>query len=227
MAITRPPLSTAIDAYKGMSARERLMLLIALASGLYFAAEQLSFQPALQSGQQLALDLSTATGENRALATLLASPAAGGTAPAQAPTSDPGTQEIERLQQQARQLDQLHEEARQNRDIHAWLGQITQGHGAGELASIRVQPALTWGSAGTAAAATPGPAIAPTHTALEWRPVELALEGDYASLMNFLDTLEKRPGVRWVSTDFSVQQHPRSRLSLGLRVAISAEPAPP
>lgn len=221
-------LDAAIATYKGMSARERLMLVIATAAGLYFAAEQLSFQPGLQRGQQLGLELSTTANENRALAALLAAPAAGVDARSlPAPASDAEAAERERLQQQALQLDQLTEQARENQDIHAWLRQITQGFGGVELWSIRVMGAMTLGSPGSVSATSAPQPVAPVPPApFEIRPVELTLYGDYASLMGFLVTLEQRPGVRWVSTDLRVQQHPRSQLSLNLRVVLPPSPVP-
>jgi type II secretory pathway component PulM len=209
------PLNALLDAYKGMSTRERLMLGVALLAGLYFVAEQMLIQPGLAQQQQLQRDLGTARIEKQALTTLLTAQASGqAEAQAAAASSDPEAQERERLLQMARTLDDLNAQARENGDINAWLNRLLTAHGNRLVpTTIRVQ-----GRSGGASA----PATDKGMEAPEWRQVELVLEGEYAELMGFIDQLQHRPGLRWVSTGFQVMEHPRSQLSLVLQVAVPA-----
>jgi multidrug efflux pump subunit AcrA (membrane-fusion protein) len=201
-----------VEGYKALSVRERLMLAGGAAVGLFFAIDFWLIQPQMARQQQLAAQQTLLDTEQRTLTGVLQ------TSSQRASTAQTDAQaERQALLASLGEAEELLRQAQANADVDASLAALSTQPAGVALLSLRVQPGLAL-KVEAAATSDEGAHPPPALPVLYSKPVTLDLEGSYPDLMRALARLETRPGLAWGDMTLAVQQYPRSRMTLNLRM---------
>jgi MSHA biogenesis protein MshJ len=120
-----------------------------------------------------------------------------------APTDVAGQKQLEALRQRLVQVEQLTREARQRvvsaAQMAATLREVTEARGAVHLVALRSLPVAPVGEAGLGG----GSARLYRHA------FELRVEGSYADIARYIETLEQTAGaLRWNAVELDASRHP-------------------
>ena len=132
---------------------------------------------------------------------------------AQVSTASPdnaGLQQLAVLRQKLVQLEQLTQAARTQvmspEAMAAQLREVTEAHGAVKVMAMRSLPVAAMAEASTSGAGAGAGAAAPR---LYRHAFELQVEGSYADIARYLDSLERSaPVLRWSALELDASRHP-------------------
>lgn len=197
--------------------RERIALLVALMAASFWAADRLWLMPAYQRARAATLQLNSARTELETLRADIAKlQTLSGEQQRQLQADVAATRQ--RVEAGAAALREYENTLVGADRMVELLEQMMPRHGRLKVRELRSLPRTDLLAAAQAPAAASAPVAAPGGPLAVYRHgVELTIEGSYADLLEYLQSLEQMPRrVLWGGLAMKVEQHPKVVLTLRL-----------